>query len=301
MGRRVVNKLISTIFSLFVVSIIVFSIRQLISEQLIREELVDFPDQAGLEQFRQRLGLDTPAHIQYLRWIGQVVSGELGRSIWTSRPVVTDLTRRLPLSLALSGITVAFILALSIPLGVWLNECKTRAGKALYQTIRFYGSLPVLWLAVLATMFIYPWLGWLATDDAGGVRINTTAIIVTTAFIMALSLLGVAVTRVRAIMGLLQVCEDKSPVLVIGLLLGTHIIGGMLPLLLSTQVLVELAFRTGGVSRFLLTALIQRDTPVISGTILVIVVFILAVKLILDLIRIYLGIHPVEQGALPIQ
>src|SRR5262249_62219784 len=71
-----------------------------------------------LDDLRAKLGLDRPIYVQYLEWAGRVVRGELGESLWTKRPVLEELGRRLPGSLKLGLLALPFSMSIAIPIAI---------------------------------------------------------------------------------------------------------------------------------------------------------------------------------------
>jgi peptide/nickel transport system permease protein len=71
-----------------------------------------------LEALRAKLGLNRPIYLQYVVWLGQVIQGDLGESLWTKRPVLEEIVRRLPVSLELGALAIAFGLCWALPIGV---------------------------------------------------------------------------------------------------------------------------------------------------------------------------------------
>src|SRR5262249_61334971 len=71
-----------------------------------------------LDALRAKLGLDRPLYIQYFSWLGDVVQGNLGEALWTKRPVVEEMMRRLPVSLELGTMAIVVALCIFIPICV---------------------------------------------------------------------------------------------------------------------------------------------------------------------------------------
>ncbi|MDQ3500827.1 MAG: ABC transporter permease, partial [Actinomycetota bacterium] len=70
------------------------------------------------EQLRQTLGLDQPLYVQYVTWLGDIVRGDLGRSLRTGQPIVENLAGKLPITLELAFLSVVMSLVIAIPLGI---------------------------------------------------------------------------------------------------------------------------------------------------------------------------------------
>jgi peptide/nickel transport system permease protein len=109
----------------------------------------------------QQLGLDQPIYIQYLRYLGDILRGDFGTSIQTSRPVLEDLTRFFPATLELATLATLIGIALGIPMGVM---AAVKQGRMVDHVVRVLGligySVPVFWLGMVALMVFYARLQW---------------------------------------------------------------------------------------------------------------------------------------------
>lgn len=109
----------------------------------------------------RQLGLDRPLHIQYLRYLGDILSGKFGTSIQTSRPVLEDLMRFFPATLELASLSTLIGALLGIPMGV---VAAVNQGRPVDHVIRVIGligySAPVFWLGMIALLIFYAQLGW---------------------------------------------------------------------------------------------------------------------------------------------
>lgn len=117
--------------------------------------------EAQVQQIRAELGLDQPLPVQYLRYLGDLAQGNLGKSIQTGQPVANDLVQRFPATLELALVTMIVYMAMSIPLGV--AAALTRGGP-LDLVIRVLSTsglaVPAFWLGFLLQLVLYRELGW---------------------------------------------------------------------------------------------------------------------------------------------
>jgi peptide/nickel transport system permease protein len=115
------------------------------------------------ERVRSELGLDLPLWQQFLRYVEQVLTGDFGRSVLTSNPVLVDIARFFPATLELATVAMAFGLAVGIPLGV---AAATRQGRWPDHVVRVLGllgySVPIFWLGLVGLLLFYARLGWVA-------------------------------------------------------------------------------------------------------------------------------------------
>ena len=114
-----------------------------------------------VQQIRADLGLDQPLPVQYLRYLGDLARGNLGRSIQTGQPVANDLIQRLPATLELALVTMAVYVALSIPLGVVAAVTRGQLPDLIIRLVSTAGlAIPAFWLGFLLQLVLYRDLGW---------------------------------------------------------------------------------------------------------------------------------------------
>ncbi len=109
----------------------------------------------------QQLGLDQPIWVQYLRYLGGILSGDLGTSVQTSRPVLDDLMRFFPATIELATLATLVGVVLGVPMGVL---AAVHQGRLIDHCVRLVGligySMPVFWLGMVALLVFYAKLGW---------------------------------------------------------------------------------------------------------------------------------------------
>ena len=117
---------------------------------------------AALEHIRRAYGLDRPLPVQYVKWLRAMLGGEWGYSIRTGRPVLAEISDRLPATLLLGVSSILISLLLALPVGI-IAAC--RRGRALDHVVTllsFSGiSIPVFWLGLLMQLLLSIRLGWL--------------------------------------------------------------------------------------------------------------------------------------------
>src|SRR5215467_217757 len=103
MRQYVLKRLLLVVPTLLLISVIVFSLLRLIPGDVVVLMFEEKAYASDLDALRAKLGLDKPLYIQYFTWIGKVVQGDLGESLWTKRPVIEEISRRLPVSAQLAA------------------------------------------------------------------------------------------------------------------------------------------------------------------------------------------------------
>jgi len=123
-------------------------------------------DRASQEVYDQvylQLGLDKPVYIQYLRYLEQLVEGDLGTSIMTAQPVLDDIIRFFPATLELATVATLLGIFVGIPMGVLAAVHQGRWPDHIVRVISLIGySAPIFWLGMVALLIFYANLGWVA-------------------------------------------------------------------------------------------------------------------------------------------
>lgn len=149
-------------YTLFVVSLIVFAITQILPADAAVMLLGENATQEALAAVRERLGLDAPLWQQYLHWLGGVVQGDFGTSMRTGQPVGPALFEALGRSLLLALFSILLMLALALPLGIIAAIRRGRIADLLVGVISYIGvSLPEFVTATLLVLVLADWLQWL--------------------------------------------------------------------------------------------------------------------------------------------
>jgi peptide/nickel transport system permease protein len=299
--RYIATRLLVAIPSLLIASLIVFTLPRLIPGDVVALMLEEKAYAKDLAELRAKLGLDRPLPVQYAEWLGRAVRGDLGESLWTRRPVLEEIGRRLPITLELALCGALFAILIAVPVGIvsatrqdTLQDYLARSGAILGL------SMPGFWLATLIIVLPAIWWGWrpvgdyteFSRDPAGHVR----------QFLIPGAIVGVAAAAslMRLTRGmLLEVMRQdyirtawakglRERVVVVKHALRNAIIpvvtllGVQIPQIIGGTVIIETIFGLPGMSRFLFDAINQRDYPVIQGVNLVVVSFVVLVNLAVD-------------------
>src|SRR6185295_5166126 len=114
----ILRRLLVAVPSLLIASLIVFTLPRLIPGDVVQLMLEEKAYGKDLEDLRAKLGLNRPLYVQYFDWMGSIVRGRLGESLWTRQPVLTELTRRLPVTVTLGIFATLVSIAIGVPIGV---------------------------------------------------------------------------------------------------------------------------------------------------------------------------------------
>ena len=295
------KRLLVAVPSLLIASVIVFSLARFISGDVVTLMMEDNQYAQDLEEMRAKLGLDRPVHVQYLDWIGRVVRGDLGQSLYTGRPVLGELAVRVPVSLELGGIALFFALLLGVPIGIVSAVRQDTAQDYVARSSAILGlSVPGFWLGTLVVVLPAIYLGWSPSIQYVAFAIDPWGHVVQ--FVLPGFLLGVAsaaavmrLTRTQLLEVLRQdyVRTAWAKGLAEGGVVLKHslknalipvvtVLGIQVAQILSGTVIFESIFGLPGMGRFLFDAITERDYPVIQGINLAVVSTVVVVNLLVD-------------------
>jgi nickel transport system permease protein len=253
------------------------------------------PTPQALEEARRMLGLDRSLLTQYLEWSWRALHLDFGSSYATQRPILPDLIYYLPATLRLAGAALILTLGISFPLGIWAARHRNRFPDQAVRLLAFVGvSMPNFWLGFLLVLVFSVYLGWLPPMGIGG-----WAHIAMPAFAISLMSLCINARLLRASMlevkgqrhvtyarlrGLSDRSVERSHVLRNALLPIITATGMHIGELIGGTLIIESIFGWPGVGRYAVSAIFNRDYPVIQCfTLLMVAIFILC-NLIVDIV-----------------
>jgi len=295
-GRR----LVLAIPTLLGASVIVFAMVHLAPGDPLSAVMPVDASQADIEAARRTYGFDQPLLVQYLRWLGRVVQGDLGRSIATRRAVLADVRDALKnsLVLALSASLLAF--GLGIALGLLAAFRQGHVLDKLMSAVAIVGvSVPHYWAGIILIIVFSVQLNWLpamgASAEGGVVEYLRHMALPTVA--LALIPLGVLTRVVRSAALDILAQEFVLALRAKGLGRGmvfAHVVKNAAPQILTVlglqfgfqlggSVLVETVFSWPGTGYLMNLAIFQRDLPVLQGVVLVLATFFVVLNLAVDL------------------
>jgi len=301
--QYVIRRLLDLIFVLLGVSILIFLMLRLIPGDAVLIMLGANTDitPERVEALRRSLGLHLPWFQQYLQWLSGVVQGDLGRSIWTGRPVLDEIVGRLPVTLQLAGSALAVALLLSFPIGILSASLRGSFAEVTIRLLAILGlTLPSFWVGVLllyaASIYLPQWptIGYVpfAEDPRGNLaRMVLPVIAVSLPMIAGLS--RILRSSLLEVLSLDYVRTGKAKGLSRRVLLYKHalrnalipvitVIGVQTGYLLSGVVVIEQVFAIPGIGRLIIGAISERNYPLVQGVILVITAFFVIINMLVD-------------------
>jgi peptide/nickel transport system permease protein len=277
------------------VSVVVFSIVHLLPGDPVLAILSGAnatPDQE--RELRAQLRLDDPLPVQYVRFIVRAVVGDFGRSIFTHRPVSEEIAEQLPSTLELAATAIGIAIMVGLTLGllaaVWHNTWIDRAA----MLVALGGvSMPSFWLGLLLIFVFSLQLGWLPATGQGGVSrlllpaatigLNYSAVIARLVRSSLLEVLGDGYIATARGKGLSEWAVTLKHALGNALIPVITIIGVQLGNLLAGTIIVETVFSRRGMGRLAVTAVLDKDYPLIQGVVLVSALGYVLTNLLVDL------------------
>lgn len=260
---------------------------------------------AQLQAVRDRMGLDDPLWLQYLSWLGGVVTGDLGSSQLTGSPVAAELAQKAQVTVPLGLLSLLIALLIALPFGVYSAMRRGRAdGTALSVGAQAIAAVPVVWAGMMLVVVFAVWLGWLPaqgfpragwSDPGAALRAlllpALTIGVVEGAMLMrfvrsaTLQAAGQDFVRTAAAKGLTRSqallrhglpAAGLSIITVLGLQVAGIIVGA---------VVIEQLFSLPGVGRMLVTDVGNRELLKVQGELLMLTGLVLVIGFIVDLLH----------------
>lgn len=299
---RIAGRLLATFPVLALVALIVFSLLFLAPGDPASVLAGDQATAADIARLRVALGLDQPFLTQFARWIGNILRGDLGTSVFSGRPVTQLIAQRIEPTLALTVLALLLALLLALPMGVlaaWRSG--TRVDRALMGFAVLGFSIPVFVLGyLLIALFssglgLFPVQGYRPLADgvvpflhhlllpALALALVNAALIARTTRAAMLEVLGQDYIRTAHAKGLAPVRVLVRHALANAAIPIVTVIGISLASLISGVVVTETVFNIPGVGRLVVDAILRRDYPVIQGVVLMFAVLYVLINLLVDL------------------
>lgn len=298
-----IKRILATIPTLIAASMLIFLFIHLIPGDPAAMLLGDTATPEEVAALTKEMGLDQPIYLQYLRWAGNVLQGDLGTSIFFQVPVTSVIADGAETSAFLALMTMVWIIVLGVPIGA---IAATRHGTWIDQltsgVAMFAASVPTFWLGLYLILIFAVGLGWLPSsgypsvfEDGGWANLrylllpSLTLAAPNAALIIRLvraSMLDVQredYVRTARSKGLHPAWVAYKHVFRNALIAVAAAFGFTFAALVSEAVVTETVFSLPGIGRTVVQSILRRDYPVIQGVILVIVVLYMMVNLLVDL------------------
>ena len=311
MRAYIIRRLLLIIPTLFILSIIVFLSVRFIPGDVIGVMALRVEGQAGKidrEALEHILGLDVPVYVQYGRWLGDIfLHGTLGESLMGGYTIEERILDRLPVTIELGVMAIVIGLVIALPIGIYSAIRQDTAADYAGRSVAIIGlATPNFWLGIMVMIYPAIWWGWAPpmemvpfTEDPLG----NLGIFIIPSLILGTAMAAATMRMTRTMM--LEVLRQdyirtawskglKERVVIMrhavknALIPVVTLVGMQLPLLVGGSVIMENIFNLPGLGRLFLTALQDRDYPVVSGINLVFATMVVGINLMIDLIYPYL-------------
>ena len=154
MIKMILKRILQIIPMLFIISIISFFLLQLAPCDPIRLYVTPNMKPEDIERVRTSLGLDQPIYVQYIKWLTELLQGNLGYSIRSNQPVLGLILERIPATIGLMGISLLLTLAIAIPLGLLSSILENSYIDKIFNVFAYIGlSIPSFWLGIILIDF----------------------------------------------------------------------------------------------------------------------------------------------------
>ena len=303
MKQYVLRRLALAVPTLVLVSVIVFSIMRFMPGDVVIRMVEGHAYAPTVDALRKELGLDRPAHVQYLEWVGGILlRGDFGNSYWTRQPIWDEFVQRFPVTLELAALTILTSVVIGILVGIVSAVRQDSVSDYVGRTLAILAlSVPYFGLAVLVVVLPSIYFKWtpvwtyvpFTTNPAENLKI------------MIVPALVFGVTRAGPIMrimrsALLEVLRqdyirtawskglpERAIVLRHALknamIPVVSLIGLQTPLYIGGSVIIEAIFRLPGVGLFFFEALTRLDYPVVQSVNLIVAAMVVGLNLMIDL------------------
>ena len=298
MKKYAVRRLLQLIPILLAITFLSYGMMRIAGSDVVEQKMENTGEtvsQEIVDAAREELGLDKPFFVQYFRWLGNLLRGDMGTSYVSNKPVFSTFISKLPATLLLTFVSILLTVVISIPLGIWAAVRQNKVTDYVIRTASFIGnSLPNFFVSLLLMYLFAIRLGWFPVISKG-VSLQSVAL---PALTLAIAMSAKYLRQVRAtvldelskdyVLGarargvpfttiMMKSVLKASLVTIITLL--TISIGS----LLGGTAIVESIFMWDGVGKMAVDAINMRDYPIIQAYVMWMAIIYVVVNLITDL------------------
>ncbi|WP_333840801.1 ABC transporter permease [Pelomicrobium sp.] len=306
MLRYTIHRILLMIPTLLGVAILVFLMMRLmpgdVVDVMLRGEGGQVP-QAVIDAERARLGLDQPIHVQFLKWMGGVLQGNLGYSMWTGKPVTYEIGIRLELSLQVAIMATVLAVLIAIPLGTLSALFKDSWIDHVIRVFAVAGlAVPSFWLGMIIILFLLSFFHWHPPltftsffDDpkanlsqliwpalAVGYRYSAVATRMMRSTI--LEVLQEDYIRTARAKGVFERLVIRRHALRNAMLPVVTVIGLEFAFLIGGLVVTEQVFNLNGIGKLFVEAVSRGDMTMVQALVLLVAAFFILINFVIDLL-----------------
>ena len=306
LGRTLLGRLGGMLAVLSLVSVLVFLLTRLAAGDPIAVLLGDQASLQDIEQARQRYGLDQPLWHQFVLWLGELLKGNLGQSIFLQMPVTQVLLDRAEPTALLALMSVGLAMLIGLPCGIvsavwrgrWIDQC--------VSTLAMLGaSMPSFWMGLMAIQILAVGVGWFPVSGYGDPQASlasrihhlmlpalvlgtlNSALIIRFTRASMLDILNEDYIRTARSKGLAESVVVLQHALLNALVPLLTVMGLTLALMIGGAVVTETVFNLPGLGNLVVRAVLRRDYPVIQGALLVIAGVYVIINFLIDVMYVF--------------
>lgn len=305
MTRYTLTRLALLILGLFLSSVLIFLTLRVLPGDTAQVIAGANSTPEQVDALRTQLGLDRPALLQYLDWIGGILRGDLGQSLVSRSSVAEAIAEKSAVTVPLGILAMLIALLIAVPLGVFSAMRRGRAsGTMVSVTAQALAAVPVVWAGMMLVVLFAVWLGWLPAqgfprsgwdDPVGALRAlilpALTIGVIEGAMLLrfvrsaTLQALGQDYVRTAAAKGLTRnAALMRHGLPNVGLSIVT-VLGLQVAGILVGSVVIEQLFSLPGIGRMLVADVDARDLPKVQSELLALTGFVLVIGFVIDLIH----------------
>lgn len=303
MYRFILSKALGMLAVLSIVAVLVFALTRAASGDPISVLLGDQATAADIARVQAQYGLDKPLPVQFGLWLGQVLQGNLGDSIFLQRPVTQALWERAEPTALLTLMAVAIASLIGLPCGIVSAVYRGRVVDQLFTGLAMLGaSIPSFWLGLVLIQIFAVSLGWFPVAGYGApdaplaerlhalmlpaivLGLLNSALILRFTRASMLDVLGEDYVRTARAKGLGESVVVLKHALRNALVPIVTVVGLTMALMIGGAVVTETVFGLPGVGNLVVSAVLRRDYPVIQGALLVIAAIYVLINFAIDLL-----------------
>ena len=295
MLRYTLKRIVGVLPTLIIVVTFVFFFVRMIPGDPARLVAGEQATLDAVEAVRTQLGLDQPIHVQYVRYIGGLLRGDLGMSLRTKRPVLTEVAARYGNTMALTVASLVWSTIVGVFLGVWSGKNRGKWQDFTGMTLAVSGiSLPNFWIGFLLIMLFSVKLRWLPTTGTGSWKNLVLPAIALGASISAIiarftrsSIVEVMkedYIRTARAKGLKEKTVTWAHAFRNSMISVVTVVGLQFGFLLGGSVVTEAVFAYPGLGQLLVESVNYRDYPAIQSLILIFSLQFIVINLIVDIL-----------------
>jgi len=300
--RYIVQRLVLSIPVFLGVVTIVFLVVRVIPGDPAVAALGDYASKEAVEALRQRMGLNEPLPVQYVRFLGSLVRGDLGSSMITGSSIRDQVIHALPYTLELTVLAILIGTLLGIPIGVYTAIRRNRMADYIGRVLSLTGlSVPAFYLGILLILLLAIQFQWLPATGGGGMddlRENISHLILpalTLGLVMTASVARLARSAILNVLrqdyvrtarakGLKERVVHLRHALRSALIPIVSVTGIWAVSLIGDSVTVEIVFARPGLGKMMVGAILQRDYTALQSIMVIYTGFVVVINLMIDLI-----------------